>query len=388
MADAEVPTGIDARAVVLVEGTSDRVAVETLAERRGRDLDAEGVSVVAIGGAQAIGKFLRRFGPQGLDVRLAGLCDAAEVGDFGRGLARAGLGARPDAPRDGAAGLLRMRGRSGGRADPCPRRPGRGAGGRGAGRAGILPHPPEAGCVARTSRPRTSCGASWAAAAAARSATRACSSRRSSPPRCPGRSTSSSGTSDAARPGSGRQRVRTTTSLSTPDSAPHTSPRRPRICLTFAGELGSRTRVNLFVWGSNRTRAFAPKSLSQTSSRLVDVDGVRHRRPAREAPFAPAAGGRRVDGDLAGVPLAHPDPPLRIRPRAARALVARRRLQHAHGGTRDVHAAEVAAREGGEVDGARRRRRDPVRAFSSRRRGTPAPSRHADRAARRSRSAR
>ena len=92
MADAEVPTGIDARAVVLVEGISDQVAVETLAERRGRNLDAEGVSVVSIGGAQAIGKFLTRFGPQGLGVRLAGLCDAAEVGDFRRGLARAGLG--------------------------------------------------------------------------------------------------------------------------------------------------------------------------------------------------------------------------------------------------------------------------------------------------------
>ncbi len=45
-----------------------------------------------IGGAQAIGSFLARFGPQGLDVRLAGLCDAAEEGDFQRGLERAGLG--------------------------------------------------------------------------------------------------------------------------------------------------------------------------------------------------------------------------------------------------------------------------------------------------------
>src|SRR5438876_2084813 len=79
-------------AVVLVEGISDRVAVEALAERRGRDLDAEGISVVPIGGAQAIGRFLNRFGPQGLDVRLAGLCDAAEEGDFRRGLERAGLG--------------------------------------------------------------------------------------------------------------------------------------------------------------------------------------------------------------------------------------------------------------------------------------------------------
>jgi len=81
-----------ARAVVLVEGVSDQVAVETLAERRGRDLRVEGVSVVPIGGAQAIGAFLEQFGPNGLDVRLAGLCDAGEERDFQRGLERAGLG--------------------------------------------------------------------------------------------------------------------------------------------------------------------------------------------------------------------------------------------------------------------------------------------------------
>jgi hypothetical protein len=80
------------RAVVLVEGTSDRAALETLAERRGRDLAAEGVSIVPIGGAQAIGRFLDRFGPRGLDVSLAGLCDAPEEYRFRRGLERAGLG--------------------------------------------------------------------------------------------------------------------------------------------------------------------------------------------------------------------------------------------------------------------------------------------------------
>ncbi len=79
-------------AVVLVEGVSDQQAVEALAVRRGRNLDAEGVSVVSIGGAQAIGRFLHRFGPPGLDVKLAGLCDAGEEGDFRRGLERAGLG--------------------------------------------------------------------------------------------------------------------------------------------------------------------------------------------------------------------------------------------------------------------------------------------------------
>ena len=81
------------RAVVLVEGVSDVRAVQALAERRGRKLDAEGVAVVPMGGAQAIGRFLTRFGPQGLDVRLAGLCDAGEERDFRRGLERAGLGA-------------------------------------------------------------------------------------------------------------------------------------------------------------------------------------------------------------------------------------------------------------------------------------------------------
>ena len=82
-----------ARAVVLVEGTSDQLAVEALARRRGRDLDAEGVSVIPIGGAQAIGQFLDRFGPRGLGVRLAGLCDVGEERHFRRALERAGLGA-------------------------------------------------------------------------------------------------------------------------------------------------------------------------------------------------------------------------------------------------------------------------------------------------------
>ena len=85
-------TGADSRAVVLVEGVSDQVALETLAERRGRNLSAEDISILPMGGATNIRSFLDLFGPQGLDVRLAGLCDAAEEGDFRRGLERAGLG--------------------------------------------------------------------------------------------------------------------------------------------------------------------------------------------------------------------------------------------------------------------------------------------------------
>jgi hypothetical protein len=82
----------DSRAIVLVEGISDQIALETLAGRRGRNLHDEGISVVPIGGAQAIGHFLTRFGPKGSDVRLAGLCDAGEEEVFRRSLERAGFG--------------------------------------------------------------------------------------------------------------------------------------------------------------------------------------------------------------------------------------------------------------------------------------------------------
>jgi hypothetical protein len=89
---AEARGGEAPLAVVLVEGRSDQVALEALAQRRGRDLAAEGVAVVAMGGARNIRRFLERFGPRGMDVRLAGLCDAGEEADFRRGLEQAGLG--------------------------------------------------------------------------------------------------------------------------------------------------------------------------------------------------------------------------------------------------------------------------------------------------------
>jgi len=63
-----------ARAAILVEGTSDQLAVEALARRRGRDLEAEGVTVVAMGGYGNLPRLLERYG----DLRLAGLYDAGE----------------------------------------------------------------------------------------------------------------------------------------------------------------------------------------------------------------------------------------------------------------------------------------------------------------------
>ena len=67
--------------VILVEGVSDQFALEALARRRGRDLQAEDVSILAIGGAHAVGREVRRLRHE---VRLAGLCDAGEEKYFRR----------------------------------------------------------------------------------------------------------------------------------------------------------------------------------------------------------------------------------------------------------------------------------------------------------------
>lgn len=89
----ELGAVVDARAVVLVEGVSDRAALLALAARRGRDLAAERVHVVVMGGVTNVGHFLSRLGPPGRDLRLAGLYDENEEGFVRRSLERAGLGA-------------------------------------------------------------------------------------------------------------------------------------------------------------------------------------------------------------------------------------------------------------------------------------------------------
>ncbi|HSJ50412.1 MAG TPA: TOPRIM nucleotidyl transferase/hydrolase domain-containing protein [Actinomycetota bacterium] len=81
--------------VILVEGESDRLALQTLAARRGRDLAGEGVEVVSMGGVGNLGRFLARFGPDGDGVRLRGLFDVGEEAVVHRSLERAGF----DIPR-------------------------------------------------------------------------------------------------------------------------------------------------------------------------------------------------------------------------------------------------------------------------------------------------
>jgi hypothetical protein len=87
------------RAVVLVEGASDALALETLAERRGRDLATEGVAIVPTGGAQAIANSMQVYGPQGLGLRMAGLCDAGEEAELRRGVERSGVALGSDLSR-------------------------------------------------------------------------------------------------------------------------------------------------------------------------------------------------------------------------------------------------------------------------------------------------
>jgi len=82
----------DAAGIVLVEGRSDKAAVETLAQRLGRDLAGEGVAVISLGGASGFGAFLGDLAESGFSGRLAGLYDAGEVDDVRWALDRAGLG--------------------------------------------------------------------------------------------------------------------------------------------------------------------------------------------------------------------------------------------------------------------------------------------------------
>lgn len=67
--------------IIAVEGASDRRVLELLAQRLGRDLAAEGIEIVPIGGAHAIRRFVAGLAD---GVRVRGLCDANEARLFRR----------------------------------------------------------------------------------------------------------------------------------------------------------------------------------------------------------------------------------------------------------------------------------------------------------------
>jgi predicted ATP-dependent endonuclease of OLD family len=75
-------------AVILVEGESDRIALQTLAVRLGHDLVTEGVDVIAMGGVTNAGVYLERFVSR---PSVAVLCDDRESEIVERAARRAGF---------------------------------------------------------------------------------------------------------------------------------------------------------------------------------------------------------------------------------------------------------------------------------------------------------
>ncbi len=67
--------------MIAVEGFSDRIVLERISRRLGRDLVAEGIRIEAIGGAHAIRRFVAELGS---DVAVRGLCDENEEHLFRR----------------------------------------------------------------------------------------------------------------------------------------------------------------------------------------------------------------------------------------------------------------------------------------------------------------
>ncbi|MBR7825447.1 ATP-dependent endonuclease [Actinospica sp. MGRD01-02] len=88
MAEAS-PNG-DARAVVLVEGVSDRAALAVLAERRGMDLAGAGIEIVSMDGITNIGHYLDVYCAPARETHVTGLYDDGEERFVRRGLGRVG----------------------------------------------------------------------------------------------------------------------------------------------------------------------------------------------------------------------------------------------------------------------------------------------------------
>ncbi|HXA29333.1 MAG TPA: AAA family ATPase [Candidatus Angelobacter sp.] len=90
-ATSEVTEAYFARKAILVEGTSDRIALLALAQRLGRRIDAAGVSIVCLDGGGTLATFLGILGPTGLELDVLGLCDEDQEGKWLKTLAAAGF---------------------------------------------------------------------------------------------------------------------------------------------------------------------------------------------------------------------------------------------------------------------------------------------------------
>lgn len=80
------------RTIVLTEGTSDMLALNTLAQRLGLDLGAKRIAIVAMGGATNIKYFVDLLTSYRPKLNIAGLCDVGEERHFRRSLEQAKFG--------------------------------------------------------------------------------------------------------------------------------------------------------------------------------------------------------------------------------------------------------------------------------------------------------
>src|SRR3954452_1284820 len=92
--------------VVLVEGPSDRAAVEALAVGRGRDLLGDGVLVLDMGGATNVARFATVLEGIDLELRVAALCDQDQQSHYRRAFHRVRTGGGPVPAPAGPVGVF------------------------------------------------------------------------------------------------------------------------------------------------------------------------------------------------------------------------------------------------------------------------------------------
>jgi hypothetical protein len=95
-----------ARKVILVEGISDVLAIRAMAIRAGRNLDAEGITLLSLEGGGGLDSYVKLLGPSGLGLELLGLCDADQEGQWAKWLEAAGLGHSLDRAKMEAIGFF------------------------------------------------------------------------------------------------------------------------------------------------------------------------------------------------------------------------------------------------------------------------------------------
>ena len=164
-----------------------------------------------------------------------------------------------------------------------------------------------------------------------------------------------------------RDQSRTTTSRSVPDSAPQTSPGRPSSWRTEAPRLLLAEALEFLGHRVEAQDGVGEQIAEPDLVLVVDIDRVAAGFAPRQAPHFPGLGDRIEAADFAGVPEAHPQQALGVRPDAARTDAGLRRRHHQCIAAHGVDLDDVIAGERGVPDIAARRGGDAVRSDALRR---------------------